>query len=905
MLVTALRLETRAVLAALARVRRVRPARRPTWTGFVGAREITVVQGGVGPIAANAAAAAIPEGAGLVGSVGFAGALAPTLSPGDVVIPAAIVWLEDGGGRYDVSPAVCDALSGALHPGMPGAACGGTLLSSASILAGVVAKRIAFERHAAVAVEMEAAALARWARARGVPFFALRVVLDPAALSLEDLPPNLDSSWTARARLATLPRAWPLLATLRRHAATAGLALTRALGAALPALPLAGRRAPLAPFGSGPYSAPADRTVEGWTMRFPAHITTDMLKWQAKNWLHGVKRYPFVLMLEPLHTCNLACLGCSPERYNGDLKDRLSLDECFQAVDESGAPVVSICGGEPTIYPEITELIDGIIARKRHIYLCTNGILLDRFFKKAKPQDRLSINVHLDGMAKTHDFVVDRPGVFDKAIEMIKLGKSLGYRVCTNTTIFRETDMDEIEEMLGYLDSLGVDGMLLSPGLPLRGPSREALPLPPRGERQVQARPGAVEEVPVLFDAALPRVRGRPARLPVHALGQRHADTGRLEGPLLSRGREVLPDLGGVLERRRLGLLGIAAGSSLPELPHAQRLRGLGRAEAAARVGGTYGRWRNGASAELILRWRARERPPANLRQSRPLRDTGGTSADAPWHSNHRTRQHRRRLRPRHDRCSIPRQDETMAPPLSLANSLYVVYREASRSPWIVSALRERGGNEPEPPSTCEDGDPVMILGGFLSHPFYYAPLARVLRGAGHAVHFDGAVNARPFKPHIAELRARVQTIVDQSGVPLRIVGHSLGGIQALALLIAAPECISQVVAVASPVVGGTPWRPLQRLAERVLRVRAHEMQLLQRSLATYASRVTTISSRYDMIAPPETCGVEGAADVVLDEVPHPERAFASHGGVVFMRTAMRAVVHALAGAAPSVAASA
>ncbi|MBI3782716.1 MAG: radical SAM protein, partial [Deltaproteobacteria bacterium] len=154
-------------------------------------------------------------------------------------------------------------------------------------------------------------------------------------------------------------------------------------------------------------------------MRFPMHITTDMMKWQLRNWWRGNQRYPYVLMLEPLHTCNLACLGCSPERYNGDLKDRLSLAQCLEAVDECGAPVVSICGGEPTIYPELPELVDAVIARKRHIYLCTNGILLDRFFKKGKPHKRLSINVHLDGMKKTHDFVVDREGVFDKAVEMI------------------------------------------------------------------------------------------------------------------------------------------------------------------------------------------------------------------------------------------------------------------------------------------------------------------------------------------------------------------------------------------------------------------------------------------------------------------------------------------------------
>lgn len=199
-------------------------------------------------------------------------------------------------------------------------------------------------------------------------------------------------------------------------------------------------------------------------MRFPLHITTDMVKWQLRNWWRGNKRYPFVLMLEPLHTCNLACIGCSPERYNGDLKDRLPLDECLRAVDESGAPVVSICGGEPTIYPELPELVDGIIARKRHIYLCTNGILLDRFYQKGRPHQRLSINVHLDGLRDTHDFVVNRKGVFDKAIAMIREGKRRGYTVCTNTTIYRETDMDEIEQMCELLTQIGVDGILLSPG---------------------------------------------------------------------------------------------------------------------------------------------------------------------------------------------------------------------------------------------------------------------------------------------------------------------------------------------------------------------------------------------------------------------------------------------------------
>ncbi|MGH7822138.1 MAG: adenosyl-hopene transferase HpnH [Candidatus Binatia bacterium] len=199
-------------------------------------------------------------------------------------------------------------------------------------------------------------------------------------------------------------------------------------------------------------------------MRFPMHVTTDMMKWQVKNRLKGNERFPVVLMLEPLYTCNLACVGCTPERHTGDIRNRLSLEQCVQAIDESGAPVLSICGGEPTIYPEVVPLVDAAIERKRHIYLCTNGILLERFYEKSQPHPRLSINVHLDGMRETHDFVCDREGVFDKAIEMIKVGLSLGYSVCTNTTVFRETSIEEIEEMMKLLTSLGIDGMLISPG---------------------------------------------------------------------------------------------------------------------------------------------------------------------------------------------------------------------------------------------------------------------------------------------------------------------------------------------------------------------------------------------------------------------------------------------------------
>ncbi len=200
-------------------------------------------------------------------------------------------------------------------------------------------------------------------------------------------------------------------------------------------------------------------------MRFPLHITTDMIKHQIRHELKGNKRYPFVLMLEPLYTCNLACLGCSLERHTGKLEDRLTLEQCLKAVDDSGAPAVSICGGEPTIYPELKELMEGIIARKRHIYLCTNALLLDKtVYGKIAPHKRITINVHLDGMKKTHDHVCARDGVFEKALDMIKEGKRFGYHMMTNTTIFKETDVDEVEELCRLLREYRVDGMLISPG---------------------------------------------------------------------------------------------------------------------------------------------------------------------------------------------------------------------------------------------------------------------------------------------------------------------------------------------------------------------------------------------------------------------------------------------------------
>jgi hopanoid biosynthesis associated radical SAM protein HpnH len=200
-------------------------------------------------------------------------------------------------------------------------------------------------------------------------------------------------------------------------------------------------------------------------MRFRWHITYDMVRHQLRNARAGNRRYPFVLMLEPLYTCNLACIGCAVERHTGKLKDRLPVEACLEAVNDSGAPAVSICGGEPTVYPELPELIAGIIARRRHIYLCTNALLLDdKVFGVVPPHKRLTINVHLDGMRETHDKVCARKGVFDKAVAMIQEGKRRGYDVITNTTVFKETDVEEVRELCDLLTGIGVDGILVSPG---------------------------------------------------------------------------------------------------------------------------------------------------------------------------------------------------------------------------------------------------------------------------------------------------------------------------------------------------------------------------------------------------------------------------------------------------------
>ena len=245
-------------------------------------------------------------------------------------------------------------------------------------------------------------------------------------------------------------------------------------------------------------------------MRFPLGATLKIAGHIAANRLRGRERFATVLQLEPLHTCNLSCTGCGRIReYSTSLADRMSLEDCLAAAAECGAPMVSICGGEPLLHPDIERLVIGLLAQGRIVYICTNGVAMRRKLRDLlatelaarpiatktrlvtlqsdgllsdaqadairqarpdpdrpviRPSSRLYWNIHLDGLEHTHDAVVEREGVFREGIAAIRMAKALGFQVATNTTVYRETKMQEIEELFRLLGRLGVDGHTLSPG---------------------------------------------------------------------------------------------------------------------------------------------------------------------------------------------------------------------------------------------------------------------------------------------------------------------------------------------------------------------------------------------------------------------------------------------------------
>jgi len=245
-------------------------------------------------------------------------------------------------------------------------------------------------------------------------------------------------------------------------------------------------------------------------MRFPLTLTSKIAAYIIGHKLRGTQKFATVLQLEPLHTCNLTCTGCGRIReYSTSIKDLLPLEDCLAAAKECNAPMVSICGGEPLIYPQIEALVEGLHEQNRIIYICTNAMFMRKKMREwmaaeypkrateigekisaliaaglltekdaaviqqgAKDPDKPTIgpskwmywNVHLDGLERTHDLIVEREGVLRECILAIKMAKLLGYQVATNTTIYKETDMDEVEQMFDFLSDLGVDGHTITPG---------------------------------------------------------------------------------------------------------------------------------------------------------------------------------------------------------------------------------------------------------------------------------------------------------------------------------------------------------------------------------------------------------------------------------------------------------
>jgi hopanoid biosynthesis associated radical SAM protein HpnH len=200
-------------------------------------------------------------------------------------------------------------------------------------------------------------------------------------------------------------------------------------------------------------------------MPVPISQAWTVASYVLKQKIKGRKQYPLVLMLEPLYRCNLACAGCGKIQYPAHvLKRELSPEECFKAVDECGTPMVSIPGGEPLMHSQIEKIVEGLVARKKYIYLCTNALLLKEKLHLFKPSKYLSFSVHVDGQKEHHDFSVCREGGYELAIEGVKEAVKRGFRVTTNTTLFDGADPNSVRLFFDEMMDLGVEGMMLSPG---------------------------------------------------------------------------------------------------------------------------------------------------------------------------------------------------------------------------------------------------------------------------------------------------------------------------------------------------------------------------------------------------------------------------------------------------------
>jgi hopanoid biosynthesis associated radical SAM protein HpnH len=200
-------------------------------------------------------------------------------------------------------------------------------------------------------------------------------------------------------------------------------------------------------------------------MPVPVSQAWTVASYVLKQKIKGRKQYPLVLMLEPLYRCNLACAGCGKIQYPAHvLKRELSPEECFKAADECGTPMVSIPGGEPLMHSQIEKIVEGLVARKKYIYLCTNALLLKEKLHLFQPSKYLTFSVHLDGQKEHHDFSVCREGGYELAVDGIREALKRGFRVTTNTTLFDGADPKSVRAFFDEMMELGVEGMMLSPG---------------------------------------------------------------------------------------------------------------------------------------------------------------------------------------------------------------------------------------------------------------------------------------------------------------------------------------------------------------------------------------------------------------------------------------------------------
>jgi len=211
-------------------------------------------------------------------------------------------------------------------------------------------------------------------------------------------------------------------------------------------------------------------------MKRPLKLDMAMARYIVAQKAKGRRYFPFVTMLEPLEACNLHCIGCGRvEEYKDVLSRRLSVEGSLAAVRASGAPIVSIAGGEPLLHPQIGEIVKAITDERRFVYLCTNGLLLEEKLDLFTPSDHLSFVVHLDGTEKVHDYVTQRPGTFEIAIAALREAVSRGFRVNTNSTLFHGSDVEDLHELFNLLTEIGVEGLMVSPGYAYKDVSEREL----------------------------------------------------------------------------------------------------------------------------------------------------------------------------------------------------------------------------------------------------------------------------------------------------------------------------------------------------------------------------------------------------------------------------------------------